>query len=352
MQWETIYGLKNSDAGRIQKTVPGVKRVLPILSQRKNVVHGKRNVDCQLIGTYPHYPGFTQSRIVAGQFLNEMEEARKENSCVLTLELAEKLFAGQNPLLENVVVRGVESAQVFRVKGILQERVDAEKLPQLADATGRTISANVYIPLSTFKALYGIKNIDLSVGSVSVERVELTEIRVEFGSVEEVIPALPLLRDCLNKSRKGEVDYEIVVPIKELNTLKAQKARDTRMLLYIACISLLVGGIGIMNIMLATVTERTQEIGIRRALGATQTDITIQFMVEALMLCLIGGSIGVIGGWGFAVFRQNILHITTIVTEWSVVVAFGLSVVVGLFFGLWPAIKAAALDPIEALRHN
>ena len=352
MQWETIYGLKNSDAGRIQKTVPGVKRVLPILSQRKNVLHGKRNVDCQLIGTYPHYPGFTQSRIVAGQFLNEMEEARKENSCVLTLELAEKLFAGQNPLLENVRVRGVESDQVFRVKGIIQERVDAEKLPQLADATGRTISANVYIPLSTFKALYGIKNIDLSVGSVSVERVELTEIRVEFGSVEEVMPALPLLRDCLNKSRKGEVDYEIVVPIKELNTLKAQKARDTRMLLYIACISLLVGGIGIMNIMLATVTERTQEIGIRRALGATQTDITIQFMVEALMLCLIGGSIGVMGGWGFAVLRQNILHITTIVTEWSVIVAFGLSVVVGLFFGLWPAIKAAALDPIEALRHN
>ena len=352
MQWETIYGLKNSDAGRIQKRVPGVKRVLPILSQRKNVLHGKRNVDCQLIGTYPHYPGFTQSRIVAGQFLNEMEEARKENSCVLTLELAEKLFAGQNPLLENVRVRGVESDQVFRVKGIIQERVDAEKLPQLADATGRTISANVYIPLSTFKALYGIKNIDLSVGSVSVERVELTEIRVEFGSVEEVMPALPLLRDCLNKSRKGEVDYEIVVPIKELNTLKAQKARDTRMLLYIACISLLVGGIGIMNIMLATVTERTQEIGIRRALGATQTDITIQFMVEALMLCLIGGSIGVMGGWGFAVFRQNILHITTIVTEWSVIVAFGLSVVVGLFFGLWPAIKAAALDPIEALRHN
>jgi len=351
MEWETIYGLKNADAARIQDTVPGVKRVLPILSQRKNVKHGRREVDCQLIGTYPYYPDFTQSKIVAGQFLNEAEENSKAASCVITLELAERLFAGHNPLMEKVIVRGFESSQVFQVKGILQERVDTEKLPQEADALGRTISANVYIPLSAFKSLYGIKNIDRSVGSLSVERVELTEIRVEFGSVEEVIPAIPLLKDALDKRRKGVVDYEIQVPINELNTLKAQKARDTRMLMYIACISLLVGGIGIMNIMLATVTERTREIGVRRALGATRVDITIQFLAETLMLCLIGGGIGVVGGWGFAEFRHNILHTTTIVTNWSVVVAFGLSVTVGLVFGLYPARRAAHLDPIEALRH-
>jgi len=124
------------------------------------------------------------------------------------------------------------------------------------------------------------------------------------------------------------------------------------MLLYIACISLLVGGIGIMNIMLATVTERTREIGVRRALGATRRDITVQFLVETLMLCLFGGSVGVIGGWLFAVFRQNILETTTIVTEWSVILAFGLSVAVGLIFGLYPARRAAHLDPIEALRHS
>jgi len=351
MEWETIYGLKNADAARIQDTVPGVKRVLPILSQRKNVKHGRREVDCQLIGTYPYYPDFTQSKIVAGQFLNEAEENSKAASCVITLELAERLFAGHNPLMEKVIVRGFESSQVFQVKGILQERVDTEKLPQEADALGRTISANVYIPLSAFKSLYGIKNIDRSVGSLSVERVELTEIRVEFGSVEEVIPAIPLLKDALDKRRNGVVDYEIQVPINELNTLKAQKARDTRMLMYIACISLLVGGIGIMNIMLATVTERTREIGVRRALGATRVDITIQFLAETLMLCLIGGGIGVVGGWGFAEFRHNILHTTTIVTNWSVVVAFGLSVTVGLVFGLYPARRAAHLDPIEALRH-
>jgi putative ABC transport system permease protein len=121
--------------------------------------------------------------------------------------------------------------------------------------------------------------------------------------------------------------------------------------MYIACISLLVGGIGIMNIMLATVTERTREIGVRRALGATQGDITMQFLVETLMLCLIGGGVGVVGGWLFAAFRHNIMHTTTIVTEWSVLLAFGLSVSVGLIFGIYPARRAAHLDPIEALRH-
>ena len=166
-----------------------------------------------------------------------------------------------------------------------------------------------------------------------------------------MLPALPLINEAL-KANREELDYEIVVPIRELAVLREQKARDTRMLLYIACISLLVGGIGIMNIMLATVTERTREIGVRRALGATRVDITIQFLVESLMLCLIGGVVGVVGGWGFAEIRQHILNQTTIITEWSVVVAFGLSVGVGLIFGLYPARRAADLDPIEALRHG
>ncbi len=351
MQWVTYYGLDNADASRILKTVPGVRRVLPILNQRKNVAHGDRDEDCQLLGTYPYYPEFTQSKLVTGRFLNETDENTKASSCVISLKLAGKLFAGHNPLMEHVVVQGFESKQVFRVVGILQERVDTEKLPQLADAMGHTISANVYIPLSTFKALFGIKNIDRSVGALSVEEVELSEIRVEFGSPDEVIAAIPLLRDALDKGRNGTMDYEIQVPINELNALKEQMARDTRMLLYIACISLLVGGIGIMNIMLATVTERTNEIGVRRALGATQVDITIQFLVETLMLCLIGGGIGVLGGWGFAEFRQHIMHETTIVTNWSVIIAFGLSLTVGLIFGLYPARRAAQLDPIEALRH-
>jgi len=330
--------------------VTGVSRVLPMLTKRMNAVHDQREVDCQLIGTFPYYPEFTQAELVIGQFLNEAEENSKASSCVISLELAERLFAGHNPLMEKIVVRGYESSQVFQVKGVLQERVDTEKLPQLPDSMGQTIAANVYIPLSTFKALYGVRNVDRSVGNLKLESVELSEIRVEFKTVEDVLPALPLLNEALKAGRE-ERDFEIIVPIRELTALQEQKARDTRMLLYIACISLLVGGIGIMNIMLATVTERTQEIGVRRALGATRVDITVQFLVETLMLCLIGGGIGVIGGWGFAIFRHNILHTTTIVTDWSVLVAFGLSVLVGLVFGLYPARRAAHLDPIDALRN-
>ena len=351
-EWVANYGLNNADAARIRDTVPGVQRVLPILTQRKNAKHGTRNYDCQLIGTFPDYPAFTQAHIKAGRFLNEFEEINHISSCVITLELMEKLFVGQNPLMQIIEMRGFESAQMFQVVGVLQERTDSVKRTQTKDATGRTTSANVYIPLSTFKALYTTKNIDRSPGMLKVERVELSEIRVEFDSEEQVIPSLPRLRDALDTTRKGVVDYEIQVPIDELNTLKAQKARDTRMLMYIACISLLVGGIGIMNIMLATVTERTQEIGVRRALGATRGDITLQFLTETLMLCLIGGSIGVLGGCGFAAFRHHILEITTVVTDWSVLLAFGLSVMVGIIFGMYPARRAALLDPIEALRHT
>jgi putative ABC transport system permease protein len=349
-RWLAYYGLKNSDAARIRDTVPHVKRVLPILNQRKNIVHGTREQDCQLIGTYPYYPEFTQAKIVRGQFLNDTEERGKLRSCVLSLGLAEKLFAGHDPLREFVVVQGYESRQVFKVKGILQERADVEKLPQLPDSMGQTIAANVYIPLSTFKSLYGTRNIDRSIGTLKLEAVDLSEIRVEFDSVEHVVQSLPLIHEALRTGRT-ERDYEIIVPIREMHALREQKARDTRMLFFIACISLLVGGIGIMNIMLATVTERTNEIGVRRALGATRTNITVQFLMETLSLCLVGGLIGVVGGLVFAEVREYVTGDSTIVTIPSIIMAFGLSVLVGIIFGLYPALRAAYLDPIEALRH-
>ena len=349
-RWMAFYGLKSTDATRIKDTVPGVRRVLPMITKRMTAKHGRREVECQLIGTFPTYLDFTHAKLVAGQFLNEAEENAKASSCVITLQLAEQLFAGQNPLMQSIVVGAYESSQVLRVKGIIQERVDADKLPQLPDSMGQTIASNVFIPLSTFRSLYGVKNVDRSVGSLTLEAVELSEIRVEFEDVNEVMSSLPLINEAL-KTGRDEIDFEIVVPIREIIALKKQRERDTRLLLYIAFISLLVGGIGIMNIMLATVTERTREIGVRRALGATRGDVTLQFLVETLILCLLGGGVGVLGGWLFALFRHHVMETTTIVTEWSVLLAFGLSMCIGLFFGLYPARRAARLNPIDALRH-
>ena len=350
-RWLAYYGLKNSDAVRIRDTIPRVSRVLPILTQRKNVIFGEREIDCQLIGTFPYYPEFTQARLIVGRFLSQIEEEEMTHSCVVSHSLAKTLLSPDNPLGQTVTIRGYEASMVFKVVGILEERGTRDKLPQLSNSVGQAITANVYIPLSSFKTLYNIRDIDRSVGDLKLQAVDLTEIRVEFESEDDVIPSIPLIHEALLIGRT-ESDYEIIVPIQLLTALRTQKARDTRMLLYIACVSLLVGGIGIMNIMLATVTERTNEIGVRRALGATQVDITIQFLVETLILCLIGGTIGVVGGWGFAEFRHHYLHITTIVTNWSVIIAFGLSVAVAIIFGLYPARRAADLDPIEALRHS
>ncbi|MSU40519.1 MAG: ABC transporter permease [Pedosphaera sp.] len=341
------YGISYHDASRIQATIPGLKRVLPEMLQRRTVFFDRFQQDCQIIGTYPFYPDFTKAQIVRGRFLSEFDDLHRNNVCVLTESLAAKLFAHQDPLESQVRVE----EQYFRVIGLIREMSDVGQRPQGGEQEGRPMDSNVYIPLTTLRARFGEMDMDLRAGSFKLERVELSQLRLEFASIDLVEPAIPLIRAAMDKDRKKK-DYELIVPLNILNAIKEQRARDTRMLLYIACISLLVGGIGIMNIMLATVTERTREIGVRRALGATRTDIVLQFLIETLILCLIGGLTGVAGGCAFAWAREYFFHLTTIITEWSVVAAFGLSLAVGLVFGLYPARRAAALDPIEALRHS
>ena len=160
---------------------------------------------------------------------------------------------------------------------------------------------------------------------------------------------MSLINEAL-KTGRDETDFEIIVPIRELNTLRKQKARDTRMLLYIACISLLVGGIGIMNIMLVSVTERTREIGLRMAVGAKSQDVLLQFLVEAVVLSLVGGLVGVGLGFGVSDSLTRFLAWPTSVPADAIAVAVGFAATTGIFFGFYPARKAARLDPIESLR--
>jgi len=209
----------------------------------------------------------------------------------------------------------------------------------------------VYIPLNTSRTRFGDVLIRRSAGSFEAEEVQLHQITVQMRDVPAVETADAQVRTLLKRFH-DQNDYEIIVPLELLRQAEQTKRRFNIVLGSIAAISLLVGGIGIMNIMLATVTERTREIGVRRALGAKRRDITMQFLVETVVLSVGGGLIGVMIGFVVPSIVTHFTQMMTIITLWSVLVAFGISGAVGIIFGLYPASAAAKLDPIEALRHE
>ena len=186
---------------------------------------------------------------------------------------------------------------------------------------------------------------------IDLFRRELSGLYITANSLEDVIPVSEMVRRVFEKNHeKG--DYNVRVPLARLKLAEKKKRNQQLMLGFIASISLLVGGIGIMNIMLATVIERTREIGIRRALGARRRHITVQFLVETIVLSTAAGLVGIALGWAGAWIINQAAGWDTIVQGWTMVICFSLSVLVGVFFGMYPATAAARLDPIEALRHE
>jgi putative ABC transport system permease protein len=242
-------------------------------------------------------------------------------------------------------------AHYYQVVGLVRETSTEEKRPQSGDVIGQPLDNNVYMPLSAARSRFGETLIRRSAGSQEQERVQLHRITIQFEDTSNVETAVPQIEALLTRFHTKR-DYELIVPLQLLRQAEKTKRIFNIVLGSIAAISLLVGGIGIMNIMLATVTERTREIGVRRALGAKQQDITSQFLVETLVLALGGGSIGVIIGIVVPFLVTQMAGMKTIVTLSSVLLAFGISAAVGVIFGLYPARAAALLDPIEALRHE
>jgi putative ABC transport system permease protein len=340
------YGLKYEDYKRIVETVPTIKKVLPIREIRKQIRRDAYALDGRVVGTTEDYAEFNLLRTARGRFLTATDNEKYENFCVLAHETARRLFPYENPVEQSIKL----GSDYYTVVGVTEKRESSAGIG--GSLAAQDFNSDVYIPLNTCRLRFGERIIDNRSGSRQAEETQLTQITVQVGSMEEVLPTVPLIEACYQPFHpKGDVDK--TVPYDLLVQAQKQARQFAIILGTIAAISLLVGGIGIMNIMLATVTERTREIGIRRALGAKRRDITWQFLIETVVLAGTGGLLGV--AVGFSIPRIIIYFIRdqrAIITPESVVAAFCISVLIGIGAGIYPALRAAYMDPIEALRHE
>ena len=341
------YGLTYADVRRIRATISGVQLILPSRIMREYVWNIDRRLDCDIVATVPWYPTLRHHEVIAGRFFSDQEMDERSSVCVLGAELVPTLFPLGSPVGQHVRVGG----SYYRVIGVMAPRAKISETGTELQRAAQTAANTMFIPLETAKTRYGEILRRIRSGSFEQERVELHELTVEVASAEKVTSTAEAVNALLERHHKKK-DYEVVVPLELLRRQERTKQIFNIVLGSIAAISLLVGGIGIMNIMLASVTERTREIGIRRALGANREAIVTQFLMEAVILSAAGGILGVLLGVTIPHFVSHFAGMKTIVTFWSPFLAFTISGAIGVIFGLYPAFRAATMDPVEALRHE
>jgi len=336
------YGLCYEDADRIAALFPHAERVVSVRETPRNLRAGARWSSSIVVGTSPEYLQVANLRVREGRWLSPVDLDRQQNVAVLGPALAAALFPLGNPLGQTVQAGDTR----FGVVGVLDE-VGREASPG-----GVPIEQCLFVPITTSRARFGDEVRRRSTGSEERTRVELAEVKLQMRDTAEVLPAARLLERLLDLGARPQDDVVLIVPLELLRQKEATARIFNAVLGSIAVISLLVGGIGIMNVMLATVTERTREIGIRRALGARRAQIVLQFLVETAVLSLAGGLLGVAFGLLVPQVVTAVSDNPTIVRVHHVLLACGISLLVGLGFGLYPAWRAARMDPVEALRHE
>jgi len=337
----SIYGLTYEDDARLRESLPTVQRTVPAKLVRMEGRLGERTLELRVVGTTPDWFELVKREILAGRVLSQGDYDSRAGVCVLTETGARRLTATEHSVGQPIRIGG----NVFTVIGIVVNEKGTSSVP-IPDQ-----DVDAYISLSAARERYGDHITRRTEGAMLREFVELHLVLVQVDNTEDV-EATAAAIDLMLKRFHKKADYDISIPLALLRQAEATKRTFNIVLGSIAGISLLVGGIGIMNIMLATVTERTREIGIRRAIGARQRQIISQFLIETVVLSSIGGCIGIAFGVGLPWIITHATKMPTVITLWSILLSLCISVAVGIVFGLYPAFRASRLDPIVALRHE
>lgn len=332
-------GLTFADYRVIQDDVAGIAASTPRKRMTPSKIIPKSQQDIPMVfGVDPDYRQIAGLHVLQGRFFDRQDEDRGAPVCVLGAAARWNLFGSADPLGQYVKV----NEQWFRVIGVVSPQLSGEAEPGAAPALD--VNNMIYTPLNA--AILRLED------SYSDVRDEIDGIYLNLRDGVDISRAAQVVRAVLDASHHGADDYSVIVPAELLAEQRRTEQLFNAVMVAIASVSLVVGGIGIMNIMLASILERTREIGLRRAVGARQSDIVRQFVVEATMISVAGGTIGVLFGFVMSRLIAWLAGWSTIVTPGSVALGFLVSISVGLIFGIYPARKAARLDPVEAIRYE
>jgi putative ABC transport system permease protein len=357
------FGMTNEDYRRLETFIPA-DSIIPLKAVGSEISRGASRTTSQAFGTIPELQKAANLRVKdGGRYLVAGDLDRRSPVAVIGSEIEKLFFHLTNPIGKNIRI----DQRVFKVVGVLEPVGLAGGAGSAL--VGRDLNKDVHIPLSTSKLEFGDIVVRRQSGSFSGEEVEISELYLTAPSTEAVVPMADHIRSVIKVGHPKLRDVEIIVPWELLENVRRTTATMNILLTAIAAISLLVGGIGIMNIMLASVVERTREIGIRRAVGASRGDIAIQFLIETGSISCVGGLLGIVLGVLISVGLESFLPwilsiplfssiadvgvgLETQITGWSIVLSFLVAAGTGLVFGIYPAIIASKQDPIVALRHD
>ncbi|MCC6283747.1 MAG: ABC transporter permease [Phycisphaerales bacterium] len=357
------YGITRDDVTALTAVFPEAEAIVPVKEVGAQVLNRDRARTSQAYGTTPKLLDLAKLRVARGRYLVESDLEERANVAVLGAEVARLLYPNEDPLECEVRIDGTS----FRVVGVLAPvGISGGAGGALI---GRDLNLDVHIPITTARVVFDDLIVRRDSGNIQAREVQISEVYIASPSRERVPTDAALATRFLEQRHPGMKDVTIVVPYELLANAQREARNSTLITVTVAGIALLVGGIGIMNIMLATVTERIREIGIRRAVGATRRAISLQFLIETTVLSALGGIVGVLLGVGASVAARPFVRwlpnapfvghlfsesgeLHTALSFWPIGVSFSVALATGLVFGIYPALRAAKQDPIVALRHD